>query len=689
MDLAQKPVYKLDLAAGTSVVNLTTPLVEGDDRAQTFNLELTDKGAPANLNGYSVTAYFGRGKTAEAEADTIPLSGTVSGNVATITLTESCYSRSCYFSMPIRLSNGATGQKRTYLIVRGTVVKSVDGKIIDPDGSVPSLDDLFAQIAVMERSRQAAEEATEDALAAAARADEAREGIQGDLDALTEEVLDLATIKAGSLVQWRRGGLYASGKIYVDQSRNRIVSTLVSLHKGDVISSADGYALAVNFYSHYTSDDDFNMITRQAMTEEPIIVPVDCVAFIGAKRTNDAAFTADDILMGNHFVHIPDQNKGVSEMLMKGAEEAAFRDIADIPVNALAYYDKWEQEIPTSKYAYIRELLCYADGTVNYPVYLYRFDLYNNWIDNNYAYNNYTPAKGNALYRKPRILVTSGIHGNERATPVSVMAFAKNIIENPAYAHLLGQYDWYLVPLVNPWGFSHSVISNSTGEVVYNNSPSWTNDTLPNGYSIIENTPTQCGGIRRNASSMDINRDFSDVQYVYNTNTYGFATPEAQAILTAAQTYGFDMVFDLHQSFDAATAGSAPKCGYVRMQYAPRSGEPAAERVAFYREASAVNAKVDNYFREMYGNGVSKPMSLIWNGGTNPSIMNYFGGYEASDGTGNSANKDLACAYSFCVETSQVCYPLSQYDNGWYNVIANHYTNVYCAELMRGLSELN
>ena len=201
MDLAQKPVYKLDLAAGTSVVNLTTPLVEGDDRAQTFTLELTDKGAPANLDGYSVTAYFGRGKTAEAEADTIPLSGTVSGNVATITLTESCYSRSCYFSMPIRLSNGATGQKRTYLIVRGTVVKSVDGTIIDPDGSVPSLDDIFAQIAVMERSRQAAEEATDEALAAAARADEAREKIQGDLATLSEEIADTRNTSAW----WKEG----------------------------------------------------------------------------------------------------------------------------------------------------------------------------------------------------------------------------------------------------------------------------------------------------------------------------------------------------------------------------------------------------------------------------------------------------------------------------------------------------
>lgn len=232
MDLAQKPVYKLDLAAGTSVVNLTTPLVEGDDRAQTFTLELTDKGTPANLDGYSVTAYFGRGKTAEAEADTIPLSGTVSGNVATITLTESCYSRSCYFSMPIRLSNGATGQKRTYLIARGTVVKSVDGKIIDPDGSVPSLDDLFAQIAVMERSRQAAEEAAEEALAAATRADEAREGIQGDLAALSEEI---GKVSANTRNLWPFGGSVEVSKYWA----STIVSPL-----GEYVLPAGTYTVS-------------------------------------------------------------------------------------------------------------------------------------------------------------------------------------------------------------------------------------------------------------------------------------------------------------------------------------------------------------------------------------------------------------------------------------------------------------
>lgn len=243
MDLAQKPVYKLDLAAGTSVVNLTTPLVEGDDRAQTFTLELTDKGAPANLNGYSVTAYFGRGKTVEAEADTIPVPGTVSGNVAMITLTESCYSRSCYFSMPVRLSNGATGQKRTYLIVRGTVVKSVDGKIIDPDGSVPSLDDLFAQIAVMERSRQAAEEATEEALAAKDKANAAavyavniatEKGDQAIQ--LAQEEADKQNVKIAALTK--------------DIARNT-APAIIPTATGSIVSITDGAARpAVEVISH-------------------------------------------------------------------------------------------------------------------------------------------------------------------------------------------------------------------------------------------------------------------------------------------------------------------------------------------------------------------------------------------------------------------------------------------------------
>ena len=519
----------------------------------------------------------------------------------------------------------------------------------------------------------------------------AAEAVRGQARKLSEAVAnvsDNALIQVNRLTKWRNGGLYTSGQIYTDQTANRIVSALISLRKGDVITCQEGIEISANYYSYYVSNDDFNMIDRRPLKNEPLVVSDDCVAFIGARKQDDGVFTADEILMAGNMIFLPDQRSSVTESILGGAEEAAYRLISDIPVDALGYYEKWTNEIPKSKYAYVRELLCYADDTEKYPVYLYRFDLYNNWVDNGYAYNNYNPDKENALYRKPRILVTSGIHGNERATPIAAMAFVKNMLENPAYAHLLGQYDWYFVPLVNPWGFSHSVIENSTGNVVYNNTPAWDNDTLPVGHSIIENTPTRCGGIRRNADSMDINRDFSDVQYVYNTNTYGFTTPEARAILSAAQKYKFDMVIDLHQSFDAASANNAPKCGYVRMQYAQRSGEPSADRVAFYRVASAVNSKVDNYFREMYGNGASKPMSLIWNGGTNPSIMNYFGGYEASDGTGNSANKDLACAYSCCVETSQVCYPISMYENGWYNAIANHYTSVYCAELMRNLSAL-
>lgn len=188
MSIAQNAAYKLDLSHGTSVINLTTPLVEGDDRAQTFRIELLERGKPADLSSCGCTAFFCRGSTKDEEADTIPVPGTVYGNVATVTLTESCYSRSCYFSMPIRLTNANTGQKRTFMIVRGTVVKSVDGKIIDPDGSVPTIDEIFAQIAVMERARQAAEEATAEALDAANKANEAREEFRQEIEDVHRDI---------------------------------------------------------------------------------------------------------------------------------------------------------------------------------------------------------------------------------------------------------------------------------------------------------------------------------------------------------------------------------------------------------------------------------------------------------------------------------------------------------------------
>ena len=170
MSLAQDAVYNIELTSGTSVVNLTAPLVEGDDKAQTFRLKLTKNGSKPNLTSTACTAYFLRSKTQEAEAATIVVPGTISNDEVTVTLPASCYAYSCYFGMHIRLANASTGQKRTVMIVRGTVLKSVDGNVVDPEGSIPSLDDIFAQIAAMEAAADNANAAAEYANQAASSA---------------------------------------------------------------------------------------------------------------------------------------------------------------------------------------------------------------------------------------------------------------------------------------------------------------------------------------------------------------------------------------------------------------------------------------------------------------------------------------------------------------------------------------
>lgn len=191
MGLDQNLHYKFELTGGTSIVNLTTPLVAGDEDAQTFRIELLANGEAATLTNTTCSGYFARAKTQDADADTLYVSGSISGNVATLTLTESCYSRNCYFALAIRLTS-TNEQKRTVMIVRGVVLKSIDGELTDPDGSIPTVDELLAQIAVLERTIDSAEEATDAANAAAEAANSAAVTAVTEARAAIEELSETA-----------------------------------------------------------------------------------------------------------------------------------------------------------------------------------------------------------------------------------------------------------------------------------------------------------------------------------------------------------------------------------------------------------------------------------------------------------------------------------------------------------------
>lgn len=79
--------------------------------------------------------------------------------------------------------------------------------------------------------------------------------------------------------------------------------------------------------------------------------------------------------------------------------------------------------------------------------------------------NDYYSSFENNRQNARSIFVTGGIHGNEKA---NVYALVKNFSEwadstGGIGARLLNLYDWYIIPIVNEYGFDHNQRSNAYG----------------------------------------------------------------------------------------------------------------------------------------------------------------------------------------------------------------------------------
>lgn len=153
---------------------------------------------------------------------------------------------------------------------------------------------------------------------------------------------------------------------------------------------------------------------------------------------------------------------------------------------------------------------------------LYKVDLTPaHMIPGSYAISN-TP-----LYPKPKALITACIHGDERASATYVVDFAKRLLDDPEFNAVASAVEWYIVPVVNVYGFNHDTRANAPRE------------NYPNG--------------------IDINRDFSDTPYTYYERTYGFVSAEAQAIRDLYRANTFVFYLDVHQ---ADFSSDTPRCGF-------------------------------------------------------------------------------------------------------------------------------
>lgn len=155
---------KVDVDAEILMTPIRTLYASGDKNAHTFELSLYRNKEPLKIDGAGVIGYFLR-----ADGYTIPVNGTASGNVAKVTLAESCYTVVGQFNLIIKITVGS--ERKAVFWGNGYVTRSQTDSVIDPGKTIPSLDELLAQIAAVEAATKAANTAASAANTAASNAD--------------------------------------------------------------------------------------------------------------------------------------------------------------------------------------------------------------------------------------------------------------------------------------------------------------------------------------------------------------------------------------------------------------------------------------------------------------------------------------------------------------------------------------
>lgn len=147
---------RIDVDVETQMTPLKSLYASGDKNAHAFELSLYRGAEEMDLSGASAQGYFIR-----ADGYTVPITGAISGNAVTLTLSEACYYIVGNFNLIIKVSIGES--RKSVFWGNGYVVRSMTDAIVDEENVIPSLDELLAQIASAEAAAKAANTAATDA----------------------------------------------------------------------------------------------------------------------------------------------------------------------------------------------------------------------------------------------------------------------------------------------------------------------------------------------------------------------------------------------------------------------------------------------------------------------------------------------------------------------------------------------
>ena len=213
--------YTADLDRGPMEQYLPVAFGTGDKEAHKLILTAYRATGIVDLTGAGVLCYVNR-----ADKTTVVVDGEVVDGKAVVVLPEECYIVNGVVSIIVKLTMGDT--RTTALWLNGNINRTRNGKLVDPGGVVPSLEELLAQIDNMEaataeataaadaaqnaatdseqRTTTAITETQQQADAAIARVHETLAGALGDVsDALAEAAPAILLTASGEVVEISNG----------------------------------------------------------------------------------------------------------------------------------------------------------------------------------------------------------------------------------------------------------------------------------------------------------------------------------------------------------------------------------------------------------------------------------------------------------------------------------------------------
>lgn len=143
MAITRSFAFTIDLDKDAQRLRLGTPLATLDKRAHVFSLTIQRAGKAASMDNVTCTAYFVR-----ADGVTVPIDGTVTGNVVSLTLLPNCYAVPGRFTMAVKLLRGTA--EHTVLWVEGNVATSRTDSITSGGSGVQSFDELASAVELAE-----------------------------------------------------------------------------------------------------------------------------------------------------------------------------------------------------------------------------------------------------------------------------------------------------------------------------------------------------------------------------------------------------------------------------------------------------------------------------------------------------------------------------------------------------------